>query len=87
METRRRFELAAAFTTALVLGVLIGYGAARSTSPESRYMVGPWSVNKDQSDWLYCCDTYTGRTWWWSFSSKKWHEIPQPDQVVSPHND
>lgn len=69
METRRWFGLAAA----LVLGVLIGYGVARSTSPASRYMVGSWSDNR-----LYRCDTYTGRTWSKTSGSLQWTEIPQP---------
>ncbi len=83
METRRWFQLAAA----LVLGVLIGYGFARVTSQERRYMIGGWN-NTDQSNLLYRCDTFTGRTWLMFLrGSRKWQEIPQPDQVVSPRNE
>jgi hypothetical protein len=79
METRRWFQLAAA----LVLGVLIGYGIARSMSPETRYMVGPLPTPTVPK--LYRCDTYTGRTWVSGFADPKWFEIP--DQVVSPRNE
>lgn len=80
METRRWFQLAAA----LVIGVLIGYGVARATSPESRYMVGSWTDAV-----MYRCDTFTGRTWimFLKGSPREWKEIPQPDQVVSPRNE
>ena len=86
MDTRRWFELAAA----LVLGVLIGYGVARSTSPdvpERRYMVGHCPDADHKWNRLYRCDTYTGKTWWMALPSQEWHEIPQPDQVVSPRNE
>jgi hypothetical protein len=83
METRRWFGLAAA----LVLGGLIGYGVARSTSPESRYMVGPWPDANHQWNRLYRCDTYTGRTWFMSLPSQKWNEIPQPNQFVLPRSE
>lgn len=87
METRRWFQLAAA----LVLGVLIGYGVARATSPdapERRYMIGGWT--SDNHKVFYRCDTFTGRTWLMFLggaSSREWQEIPQPDQVVSPRNE
>ncbi len=84
METRRWFQLAAV----LVLGVLIGYGVARATSPERRYMIGGWT--SDNYNVFYRCDTFTGRTWLMFKgvgASRKWQEIPQPDQVVSPRNE
>ena len=88
MDTRRWIELAAAFTTALVLGVLIGYGVARSTSPdvpERRYTVGHWALVGPNA--LILCDTHTGKTWYRWFDDKEWKEIAEPNQVVSPPNE
>jgi len=77
METRRWFELAAAFTTVLVLGVLIGYGVARSTSPdvpERRYTVG--SCSNHSTGYLYRYDVHTGTTWRAKiYGDDPWEEI------------
>jgi len=90
MNTRRWFELAAAFTTALVLGVLIGYGVARSTSPdvpERRYTVGHCSSGPNL--YLYRYDPHTGKTWRvlvsYSGSDCPWKEIPEPSQFTPPN--
>jgi hypothetical protein len=86
METRRWFELAAAFTTALVLGVLIGYGVARSMTadvPERRYTVG--AFNSGGTGYLFRYDPHAGKTW--VQRASRWEEIAEPNQVVSPPNE
>lgn len=94
MKTRRWFELAAA----LVLGVLIGYGVARSTSSDvsappgvsaRHYTVGSLGSSRISNGGLYRYDTHTGKTWlWWiSGSGYKWREIAEPNQGVSPPNE
>lgn len=60
MTTQRWFQLAAA----LMVGALIGFGVARSTSPdvpERRYEVHGFSSGGHP--YLYRCDTHTGKTW------------------------
>lgn len=87
MDTRRWLELAAAFTAALVLGVLIGYGVARSTSPdvpERRYTVGNFGSSPYG---LYRYEIHTGKTWFVSPLTEGWREIAESDQVVSPRNE
>ena len=89
MDTRRWIELAAAFTTALVLGVLIGYGVARSTSPdvpERRYTVGHCLIDEDNL-YFYRYDIHTGKTWYMSLRVREWKEIAEPNQGVSPPNE
>ena len=92
MDTRRWFELAAAFTTALVLGVLIGYGVARSTSPdvpERRYTIRGRSSGSGLKFYRY--DIHTGKTWrvltGYADSDNPWKEIPEPNQVTPPNEE
>jgi len=72
MDTRRWFKLAAV----LVLGVLIGYGVARSAPSgvsARRYTVGQFGKHS-----FYRYDTHTGKTWY-TFTSEQWKEIAEPN--------